>query len=113
MFSSEVLDLDCVQAIDSIGQSLRLILRRDLNRRGGVVAMSGGIDSSVVAALCVRALGPDRVIGLFLPEFDSSPESLGLGTLLAKQLGIRTETIDIDKKPLIDVDNKIEQWTGI
>lgn len=52
--------------------------------------MSGGIDSSVVAALCVRALGPEKVIALFLPEADSSGESLRLGQLLTQRLGIRS-----------------------
>jgi len=61
-----------------------------LRRKGLVVGLSGGIDSSTVAALAVRALGPDRVVGLFMPESDSSDDSLRLGQLLAKKLGIRT-----------------------
>ena len=51
--------------------------------------MSGGIDSSVVAALCVRALGPERVLGLLMPERDSSDDALRLGSMLAEHLGIR------------------------
>jgi NAD+ synthase len=61
-----------------------------LRRKGLVVGLSGGIDSSTVAALAVRALGPDRVVGLFMPESDSSDDSLRLGQVLAKKLGIRT-----------------------
>lgn len=61
-----------------------------LRRKGLVVGLSGGIDSSTVAALAVRALGPDRVVGLFMPELDSSDDSLRLGQVLAKKLGIRT-----------------------
>jgi NAD+ synthase len=57
--------------------------------------MSGGIDSSVVAALCARAFGPERVLGLFMPEEDSDPESLCLGRLLADHLGIETVLEDI------------------
>jgi NAD+ synthase len=53
-----------------------------------VVGLSGGIDSSVVAALAVRALGPNRVLGLFMPEKDSSDDSLKLGELVATTLGI-------------------------
>ena len=49
----------------------------------------------MVAALCVRALGPERVIGLFMPDKDSSPESLDLARLLASRLGIRHETVDL------------------
>jgi len=55
-----------------------------------VVGLSGGIDSSVAAALCVRALGPERVLGLFLPERDSSADSLSLGRTLAEHFGIPT-----------------------
>jgi NAD+ synthase len=57
--------------------------------------MSGGIDSSTVAALCVRALGPDRVFGLLMPERDSSDDALRLGKVLAKHLGIRFAVEDV------------------
>jgi NAD+ synthase len=57
--------------------------------------MSGGVDSSVVATLAVRILGRDRVLGLFLPERDSSPDSLRLAQLVADQLAIETMTYDI------------------
>ncbi len=60
-----------------------------LKRRGAVVGMSGGIDSSVVVTLCQRALGKDRVVGLLMPERDSSDDALRLGRLLADHLGIR------------------------
>jgi len=74
---------------------LRKILSRDLMRRGYVVAMSGGIDSSVSAALCVRALGKERVYGLLLPERDSSGVSVTRGRMLAEHLGVRHELFDI------------------
>ncbi len=67
----------------------------EARRRGAVVGMSGGIDSSVVAALCVRALGPERVFGLLMPERDSSDDALRLGRLLAEHLGIRHAVEDI------------------
>jgi len=67
----------------------------ELRRKGAVVGLSGGIDSSVAAALCVRALGPDRVLGLFMPESDSSPDSLQLGRCLAEHLKIAVELEDI------------------
>ncbi len=66
-----------------------------LRRRGVVVGISGGVDSAVVAALCARALGPERVLGLLMPERDSSPDSLRLGELVAQRLGIRCEVEDI------------------
>jgi len=57
--------------------------------------MSGGIDSSVCAALAVKALGPDKVFGLLMPERDSSSESVVKGKLLAEHLGIRHTVEDI------------------
>jgi NAD+ synthase len=57
-------------------------------RRGAVVALSGGIDSSVTAALCVRALGADRVFGLHMPERESSDDTLGFSRLVSDSLGI-------------------------
>src|SRR5215475_15855182 len=64
-------------------------------RRGVVVALSGGIDSSVVGALAARALGADRVLGLLMPEADSSPSSLRLGRALATAFNITTAVEDI------------------
>jgi NAD+ synthase len=60
---------------------------RALGRRGAVVAVSGGVDSGVVAALCVRGLGPEHVLLLRLPERDSEPGSADLGEELARALG--------------------------
>lgn len=94
-FHSGVLDFDPAAAADEIGRGIKRVVREQFRRRGAVVGLSGGIDSSVVAALSVRALGKDRVIGLFMPEADSDPESLYLGKLLAGSLGIRTECEDI------------------
>lgn len=95
MFSRKVLDLDCPGAVATLTEAIARTVRRDLHRRGVVIAMSGGIDSSVVAALCARALGPEQVVGLCLPEYDSAPESATLARLMARQLGIRLETFDI------------------
>lgn len=70
-------------------------VRKTLKRRGAVVGISGGVDSSVVAALCARALGPANVIGLALPEKECSKESVKLAEDLAHRLGIRFEVEDI------------------
>jgi len=64
-------------------------------RKGLVVAMSGGVDSSVVAALCVAAVGAERVLGLLLPERESSGETLRLSKLAADTFGIRSIQEDI------------------
>jgi NAD+ synthase len=74
---------------------VREILKNDVMRRGLVIAMSGGIDSSVSAALSVKAVGADRVYGILLPERDSSGFSTARGKQLAEHLGIRYEIFDI------------------
>ena len=89
------LQIDLEEAANSISQFIRESVLGTLKRRGAVVGMSGGIDSSVVSALCVRALGPERVLGLFMPERDSSGDSLRLGRMLAAHMGIRTQVEDI------------------
>lgn len=71
----------------------------DLRRRGVVVGLSGGIDSSVVAALAARALGPDRVLGLFMNEGESAEDTVRLGRLAAGHLGIAT--VDEDLTPIL------------
>jgi NAD+ synthase len=90
-----VLDLDYEAEADRICARLREIVGRVLHRRGLVVAISGGIDSSACAALAVRALGPERVYCLILPERDSSDDSAARANVLAAHLGVRVETVDI------------------
>ena len=69
---------------------IKSAVRGPLRRRGVVVGLSGGIDSAVVAALGVQALGRENVFGLLMPERDSSPDALRLGQLLADSLGIES-----------------------
>ena len=88
MCIADVLRIDAAAEIEKIASGIREIVLKQFRRKGAVVAVSGGIDSSVVAALCAHALGPEKVIALFLPEADSSPDSLRLGTLLAQKFGI-------------------------
>jgi NAD+ synthase len=90
MFSKEILTLDAAAEVAKITEILRKQVLGTLHKRGLVVGLSGGIDSSVVAALGVKALGADKVLGLFMPERDSSDDALRLGTLLAQTLGIET-----------------------
>ncbi len=91
----KVFQLNHATEVARIAEVLRNALARDLNRRGLVVAMSGGIDSSVCAALAVQAVGPKKVYGLLLPERDSSPDSMRRGRLLAEHLGIEYTVEDI------------------
>jgi NAD+ synthase len=95
VFSKAVLALDAAAEAARIERSIRDAVRQRLRRRGVVVGLSGGIDSSVVAALSARALGADHVLGLLMPEADSSPESARLASELAARFGIRTVTEDI------------------
>lgn len=94
-FSPSVLKLDAAAEVERIAASIRQQIGFDLRRKGAVVGLSGGIDSSVAAAMCVRALGPERVLGLFMPEHDSSPDSLALGRLLAEHFGMPAVVEDI------------------
>ena len=94
-FSSEVLNLDLPRETERITETIRDQVGRRLHRKGAVVGISGGIDSAVVAALCARALEPDRVFGLFMPEHDSSSDSLQLGRALAEKFGIPTTVEDV------------------
>ncbi len=81
--------------ISAIVPALQRQVSDGLHRRGLVIGMSGGVDSSVCAALAVQALGPGRVFGLFLPERDSEPMSLELASAWAAELGIAAATEDI------------------
>lgn len=93
--SPEVFALDCTAEVDRIATRLREASARVLHKRGLVVAISGGVDSSVCAALAVRALGPDKVYALILPERDSASSSARNAGVLAEHLGVRVETVDI------------------
>ena len=94
-FSTDALSIDLPKEIYSLEQEIRRVVFDSLRRRGVVIGLSGGIDSSVTAALCARALGSERVLGLIMPESESSPESEELAILLATHFGISTIREDI------------------
>lgn len=89
------LDIDPQKESESICNEIRNLLRTKLKKRGLIIAISGGVDSGVCAALCVKALGKNKVFGLLLPETDSSSESLTRGKELAEHLGIEYAIEDI------------------
>jgi NAD+ synthase len=95
VFSADALRLDAAAATDEITAAVRAQVLRTLRKRGVVLGLSGGIDSSVTAALCARALGSDKVFAVLMPEKDSDPESLRLGRLMAETLGIASVVEDI------------------
>ncbi len=78
---------------------LEEFLRHEVMFRRGfqkvVIGISGGVDSALVAFLCARALGPERVVGIRMPYKTSNPESLAHGRLITEALGIEEATIDI------------------
>jgi NAD+ synthase len=87
-FSTAALDLNCQEETSYIIKIMRNTIINTFKKRGAVVALSGGIDSSVVGALCVEALGKDRVFGLLMPEKDSSDDTAEISERLVKHLGI-------------------------
>jgi NAD+ synthase len=87
-FTRHSLDIDPELETERIVQALRHHVHYTMHRRGGVLGISGGVDSSVVLALCVRAFGPANVTALLLPEKDSDPESEQLGRKVASHFGV-------------------------
>jgi NAD+ synthase len=88
-FHKDILQLDAKQTAEDLAAVVERQITRRLNRQGAIVGVSGGIDSSTVVALCCKALGPERVIGIAMPEHDSSPESYELAKDLSKQYGFK------------------------
>lgn len=93
--SWDVLQLDWETEANRVATRMRETVATVLRKRGLVIAISGGIDSSVSLALAVRALGAQRVLGLILPEKDSSDDSARRATELAEHLGVETITQNI------------------
>ena len=99
-FSKDLLKLDCALEVERICDLIRREVLQNFHKKGVVVALSGGIDSSTVAALAARALGPDRVLVLMMPEKDSSGDTLELSQLMAGHLGVKT--IHEDISPILE-----------
>lgn len=84
--TKDVLEIDYRAESERIAKGLVDMLR-DCKRRGLVVALSGGIDSSLTAALSVKAVGKERVFGIHMPERDSSGATLGLSRSVSDRFG--------------------------
>lgn len=89
------LELDLEEAEGRILEFVRRIVR-DAGASGVVVGLSGGVDSSLTAALCTKALGEENVLGIIMPVSFTPSEDMDDAIRLAEDLGIRTEVVDID-----------------
>ncbi len=94
-FHRQIEEFDAAAKVAHISGRIREILIHQLKRRGVVVGLSGGIDSSVTAALAAEAVGNRRVLAILMPERHSSPETLEMGELLAHHFNIPFEHEDI------------------
>ncbi len=94
-FHKDVLRLDPEQEANRIVSKLRQDIFQILKRRGGVLGVSGGVDSAVVLALAVRAIGRERLVALLLPEMDSSQESVILARMVCRQFAVEPIVEDI------------------
>ena len=95
--SPDLLRIDAERVTDEITAFIEAAVVGRMRKRGVVLGLSGGVDSTVCAALCARALGPDRVLGLLMPERESSDETLELGRLAGESAGIATIVEDITR----------------
>jgi len=93
--SPDTLRIDAATETERIVAGIHNIVFRQLKRGGAVIGVSGGIDSSVVAFLCARALGKERVLALLTPETESSTDNLRLGRIVAEALGVRFMVEDV------------------
>jgi len=98
--TADVLRIDPAKESERIARAVEEQVFHALRRRGAVVGLSGGVDSSVTAALLVRALGASRVLALLMPEAESSGDSLRLGRIVAERLGI--EALVEDLSPILE-----------
>lgn len=87
-FTKDLLLLDVENTVEKITANLRQLMKYTIKRRGIVLGLSGGIDSSVTCALAVKAFGPNKVFGLHMPERHSSDETLALSTSVSDHFGI-------------------------
>ena len=89
---------DAVKTKDEVVLWIREFFEENGRDCNAVIGISGGKDSSIAAALCVEALGKERVIGVMMPNGDQS--DIEMGRLLVNHLGIRN--IEVNIKEAVD-----------
>jgi NAD+ synthase len=94
-FSTDLLRIDPASEADRIAGFLRDLVLARFRKRGLIVAISGGVDSAVTAALAVRSLGGKRVFGLLMPERESDADTHRFARLMVESLGIEYACEDI------------------
>jgi len=87
-FTKDSLNLDAAAETDRIVEFIQKNVRQTMRRGGGVVGISGGIDSAVVLGLAVKAFGPGKVVAIMIPDKDSDPISEKLARELAAKFGV-------------------------
>lgn len=87
-FTKDSINIEPAKVFSEISSKLKEDVTKKLRKRGAVVGISGGIDSSVVLAICAKTFGADHVLGVMMPENDSNPDSLEL----AKKLSAKFNT---------------------
>jgi NAD+ synthase len=98
--TSNLFALDPATTVDKLSYFIKQEVFSHLRRKGAVIGISGGVDSAVCAAIAVRALASERVLGVILPEKESSPISERYARKLADQLGTKTAYFNIT--PILD-----------
>jgi len=93
--NEDLMNLDIEKETDRIVGFIRETVIDKQRRKGVVIGLSGGIDSTVCAYLAVKALGSERVVGLKMPERESDPDSATLADLVIADLRIDHLTEDI------------------
>jgi len=109
-FHKDILKIDCAREAERICSFIRQQTLR-LKRKGAVIGLSGGIDSALSAALCVKALGRDKVLGMMLPDKESHPDSEAFASRHAQQLGITFERVDIS--PVLEAFGSYEKRDAV
>ena len=100
-FSKDIIKIENIETVcNEIISKLKLDVSRNLQRRGAVVGISGGIDSSVCMALSARAFGPKNVTAIMLPEQDSSGDSRMLAEKLAAKFDVANTLVEDITKAL-------------